>query len=240
MNYQGCVAINQSFTVTESGAIACMLTQRLVENSLQRAYVFTNLFFHDITEREINKLSNRIKKTYQIVVQSTDFDPTDVDHIFPNLSARFATELGNNSLDPLIKLELAKVKPTLMLTLSKEEQKQIDQMKISIFNTEVNKFKKAVIITQDNLGKPYEISLSEKYINNLPERCRRLLKPTIKMLAYMNGLKFKTFEISPSYKITYTWAEDHAQFDEEAIKAEIKEIMSNKSAFNILPPNDAE
>ena len=231
MNYQGCTAINRSFTVTEEGAIACMLTQRLVEDSLQRAYIFTNLFFHDITEREINKISTRIRNTHQIVVQSTDFDPDDVDHIFPNLSARFRTELGNNSLDPLIKLELAKIKPTLMLTLSKEEQKQVDQMKISIFNTEVNKFKKAVIITQDNLGKPYKISLSEKYINNLPERCRRFLKPTIKMLAYMDGLKFDTFEITPTYKITYTWALDRAQFDEEAIKEAIKDIMSNKSPY---------
>jgi len=226
MNFQGCSAIDHSFTVTKEGIVACMLTKTIVKNSLQRAYIFTNLFFHDITMREIEKLAKRIRNAHEVIIRSSDIAADDVDRIFPNISARFASEIGNNSLDPLIKLELAKIKPTLMLTLSKEEQKQIDRMKISIFNTEVNKFKKAIIITQDNLGKPYEISLSEKFINNLPERSLRFLKPTIKMLAYMDGLQFEQFEISPTYRITYTWSNVHPQFDEEAMKDQIKLIMS--------------
>ena len=226
MNFQGCHAINQSFTVTAEGIVACTLTQTIVKNSLQRAYVFTNLFFHDITMREVKKLTDKIKNMYEVIIRSSDIAPDDVDRIFPNISARFATELGNNSLDPLIKVELAKIKPTMMLTLNKDEQKQIDKMKVSIFNTEVNKFKKAIIITQDNLGKPYEISLSAKYINNLPERCRRFLKPTIKMLAYMDGLQFDQFDISPDYRITYTWSNTHPQFDEESMKDQIKKIMA--------------
>jgi len=226
MNFQGCNAINRSFTVTEDGIIACMLTEKLVKNSLQRAYIFTNLFFYDIVMREIDKLCTKIKKAHEIVVRSSDFAPDDVDRIFPNVSARFQSELGNNSLDPLIKSELGKIKPTMMLTLTKDEQKKIDQMKSSIFNTEVSKFKKALIITQDNKGKPYEISLSEKYVNNLPERSRRFLKPTIKMLAYMDGLQFATFEISPTYKITYTWSNNHNTFEEEPLKDAIKAIMT--------------
>ena len=195
---------------------------------MQRAYIFTNLFFYDITEREVNKLRAKIQKTYEVVIGSSEFAPDDVDHLFPNISARFATEVGNNSLDPLIKLELAKVKPTMMLQLSKAEQKQIDQMNLSICNTEINKFKKALIITQDNKGKPYVITLSEKYVNNLPERCRRFLKPTIKMLAYMDGLKFDQFEITPDYKITYTWSPDRADFNEEELKDQIKAIMAGR------------
>ena len=226
MNFQGCYAINQSFQVTDTGVIACTLTKTLVKNSLQRAYIFTNLFFHDITMREIEKLCKKIRNAHEIIIRSSAIEPDDVDALFPNISARFASELGNNSLDPLIKLELAKIKPTMMLSLSKDEQKQIERMKSSIFNTEVNKFKKAIIITQDNLGKPYEISLSEKYINNLPERSRFVLKPTIKMLAYMDGLKFDQFEISPSYKITYTWSPERIQFNEEEIKDQIKKIMA--------------
>ena len=226
MNYASCDAINHSFTVTDDGQVACMLTKTLVKNSLQRAYIFTNLFFYDITEREINKLRNKIKKTHEIVVSSSDIAPDDVDKLFPNISARFAAEVGNRSLDPLIKQELARIKPTMMLELTKPEQKQIDQMKVSICNTEITKFKKAIIITQDNKGKPYEISLSEKYIANLPDRCRRFLKPTIKMLAYMDGLQFATFEISPEYKITYTWSPEHNQFDEEPLKEAVKQIMT--------------
>ncbi|MCM1404615.1 MAG: hypothetical protein NC133_03920 [Prevotella sp.] len=230
MNYQGCDAINRSFMVTDRGSLVCEATQALVENSLQRAYIFTNLFFYDITQREIEKLCQKIRKMHEVVVATTDFAPDDVDKLFPNIAARFRSELGNNSLDPLIKIELAKIKPTLMLSLSKAEQKQIDQMKISIFNTEVNKFKKAIIITQDNKGKPYEIVLSAKYVMNLPDRCRRFLKPTIKMLAYMDGLQFDQFEISPDYKITYTWADVHPKFDEEATKDAIKAIMADKNA----------
>jgi len=226
MNYQSCAAINDSFIVTEDGQIACTMAQMLVKNSMQRAYIFTNLFFYDITKREIEKLQTKIRKTYEVVIGSSEFNADDVDHLFPNISARFASELGNNSLDPLIKLELAKIKPTMMLQLSKTEQKQIDQMHVAICNTEINKFKKAIIITQDNKGKPYEIALSEKYIANLPPRCRRFLKPTIKMLAYMDGLKFDQFEITPGYKIIYTWSNDRVEFDEEPLKDEIKNIMS--------------
>ena len=229
MNYQSCEAINKSFIVTEDGQIACTLAQMLVKNSMQRAYIFTNLFFYDITEREVEKLCAKIRKTYEVVISSSEFNADDVDHLFPNISARFAGEIGNNSLDPLIKLELAKIKPTMMLQLSKAEQKQIEQMRSSICNTEINKFKRAVIITQDNKGKPYEIALSEKYIANLPTRCRRLLKPTIKMLAYMDGLKFDQFEITPGYKIIYTWSDEHVTFDEEPLKDEIKAIMSGDS-----------
>jgi len=238
MNYQSCEAINNNFSVNAEGVVACMLTQTLVKNSMQRAYIFTNLFFHDITEREVEKLRQKIRNMHDVVVRSSDFAPDDVDRLFPNISTRFASEVGNNSLDPLIKEELAKIKPTLMLSLSKNEQKQIDQMKMSIFNTEVNKFKKALIITQDNKGKPYEFTLSEKYITNLPERCRRFMKPTIKMLAYMDGLQFETFEITPNYKIKYTWSNIHPQFNEEALKNEIKAIMTKKETPN--PIMDAE
>lgn len=228
MNYQSCAAINRSFEVSDEGLVACNATQTMVKNSLQRAYIFTNLFFYDITEREVEKLGRKIRKAHEIEIGSSDFAPDDVDHLFPLISARFNTELGNNSLDPLIKTELAKIKPTMMLQLTKAEQKQLDQMRVSICNTEINKFKRAVIIIQDNKGRPYEIALSEKYIANLPERCRRFLKPTIKMLAYMDGLQFETFEISPEYVITYTWAQASINFNEDTLKEEIKAIMSGK------------
>lgn len=237
MNYQGCEAINRSFSVTD-GIVSCDLTKIIIRNSMQRAYIFTNLFFYDITQREIEKLRKKILNMRDIVIKSTDFAPDDVDRLFPNISARFSSEIGNNSLDPIIKEELAKIKPTLMLSLSKDEQKKIDQIKISIFNTEINKFKRALIITQDNKGKPYEFTLSQKYVENLPERCRLFLKPTIKMLAYMDGLQFETFEITPSYKIKYTWSDIHPQFDEETLKNEIKEIMTVKNTGN--PFFDAE
>lgn len=233
MDYRTCEAINRNFNLTEDGQITCPVARTMVKNSMQRAYIFTNMFFYDITEREIKKLSTKIRKVYDVVIASTDFAPDDVDHLFPNISARFATELGNNSLDPLIKIELAKVKPTMMLQLSKTEHKQIDQLRVSICNTEISKFKKAIIITQNNKGKPYEISMSEKYINNLPERCRRLLKPTIKMLAYMDGLQFDQFEISPEYKITYTWSDVHPKFEEEPLKDELKAIIAGKDDTDI-------
>ncbi len=235
MNYASAEAINRCFTVLEDGKIVCETNHTIVRNSLQRAYIFTNLFFYDITQREMAKLSNKIRKTYEVVIGSSEFEPDDVDHLFPNISARFTTEIGNNSLDPLIKLELAKVKPTMMLQLSRAEQKDIDQIHLSICNTEIFKFKKALIITQDNKGKPYEISLSEKYVTNLPDRCRRFLKPTIKMLAYMDGLKFDQFEISPAYKITYTWSNERAEFNEEELKDQIKTIIAGNSEDSETP-----
>ena len=46
------------------------------------------------------------------------------------------------------------------------------------------------------------------------------------MLAYMDGLKFDQFEISPTYKITYTWSPERIQFNEEELKDQIKKIMA--------------
>ena len=48
----------------------------------------------------------------------------------------------------------------------------------------------------------------------------------------MNGLKFDKFEITPNYTIRYMWAQDHVDFDEDKIKEEVKEIMSNKSPLS--------
>ena len=54
----------------------------------------------------------------------------------------------------------------------------------------------------------------------------------------MDGLQFETFEITPSYKIKYTWSDIHPQFNEETLKNEIKEIMTVKNTGN--PFFDAE
>ena len=48
------------------------------------------------------------------------------------------------------------------------------------------------------------------------------------MLAYMDALQFDQFEISPDYQITYTWSDEHPQFDEEALKDEIKAIIAQE------------
>ena len=227
MNYRTCEAINHNFVVTETGSVACPAVQELVDNSLQRAYIFANLFFYDITEREINKLAAKIAAKRATVVESSGIPDDDVERLFPNLSAQFKTEIGDNSLDPLIKLELAKTSKHLSLQLSKDEQKQVEAMRHAICDQEIAKFKKAVIFTTDNLGRPYTVNFSEKYINNLPPRCKQLLKPTIKMLAYMNGLQFDKFDLAPDYtSLVYTWADVHPTFDEESIKDQIKSVIA--------------
>lgn len=229
MNYRSCEAINHNFIVTEGGDLACPISQVVVENSLQRAYIFTNLFFYDITEREVDKLYAKIDKKRQTVIASAGVAGDDVDTLFANLSAQFKMEVGDNSLDPLIKILLSQTKKQLSLQLSKEEQKQVDTMKDAICHTEILKFKKAVLFTQDNKGKPYQVNFSQKYLNNLPLRAKRLLKPTIKMLAYMDGLQFATFEMDlDAGKITYTWADAHPTFDENALKDAIKSLIAQQ------------
>ena len=231
MNYRTCEAINTNFIVTPAGSVACPAIEELVENSLQRAYIYTNLFFYDITEREINKLANKIAVKRAAIVESSGIPDDDVERLFPSLSAQFKTEVGDNSLDPLIKLELAKTSKHLSLQLTKDEHKQIDAMKHAICEQEIAKFKRAVIFTTDNLGKPYQVNFAEKYINNLPPRCKRIIKPTIKMLAYMDGLQFDQFELDPDLTtLTYTWSAEKPTFDEEKLKDDIKSMIAKSPA----------
>lgn len=230
MNYRSCEAINHNFEITERGKIACPQAQLIVHDSLQRAYIFTNLFFYDITEREVNKLYDKIESKRQTVIASAGLAADDVNTLFANLSAQFKTEIGDNSLDPLIKILLSRTKKQLSLQLTKEEKKQVDAMKQAICHSEILKFKKAVIFTQDNKGKPYQVNFSEKYLTNLPARAKRILKPTIKMLAYMDGLQFDTFEFDPDAgTLTYTWADAHPTFDEPALKDAIKSLIAQQA-----------
>ncbi len=226
MNYRTCEAINHNFIVTDNGTVACPAVQELVTDSLQRAYIFANLFFYDITEREVNKLAAKINAKRQAIIESSGIPNEDVERLFPNLSAQFRNEIGDNSLDPLIKMELAKTSKHLSLQLTKDEQKAMDAMRHAICEQEIAKFKKSVIFTVDNNGKPYQVNFSEKYINNLPPRCKQVLKPTIKMVAYMDGLQFDQFELTPDFTLTYTWADVHPTFDEAKIKDAIKSVIA--------------
>lgn len=226
MNYRTCEAINTNFRVNDLGDVLCPVAEVLVNNSLQRAYIFTNLFFYDLTQREIGKLTKKIKDKHETVVQSAGLAPDAVEQIFPNLSAQFQQEVGDNSLDPLIKFELGKIKPHLSLQLSPGEKNKLDQMYSAICEREITKFKKAVIFTQDNKGKPYEVTFSQKYIDNLPPRCQQVLKPTIKMLAYMDGRIFDQFQLGYDHKLTYTWSYKQANFDEEKLKDAIKKLIA--------------
>ena len=226
MNYRTCEAINTNFRVNDLGDVLCPVAEVLVNNSMQRAYIFANLFFYDLTQREIGKLTKKIKDKHETIVQSSGLDADAVEQIFPNLSAQFQQEVGDNSLDPLIKFELGKIKPHMSLQLSPGEKNQLDQMYAAICEREMTKFKKAVIFTHDNKGKPYEVTFSQKYIDNLPPRCQQLLKPTIKMLAYMDGWVFDKFELGYDHKLVYTWSLNKAKFDEEKLKDEIKKLIA--------------
>ncbi len=228
MDYRSCLAIDASFKITENGDVVCPKSEMIVRNSLERAYVFTNLFFKDITEREINKIRKKILAKKDTVISSSSIDESKVEIIFPQISAYFKTEVGNNSLDPLIKTELSKIKPHLSLQLSKTEKMGLDSMYQSICMLEIQKFTKNVIFTTDNNGKPYKIDFSEKYIAALPERAKRILKPTIKMIAYMQGLKFKTFELTDNYDLSYTWEEERHVFHESELKEKIKSVIAQK------------
>lgn len=229
MNYRTCEAINHNFIVTDDGDVACPVSQVIVHDSLQRAYIFANLFFYDITQREMDKLTAKIDARRQTVIADAGLQPDDVDTLFANLSAYFRQEAGDNSLDPLIKVHLSQTKKQLSLQLSKDEQKQLEAMKEAICHTEMVKFKKSVIFTQDNKGKPYQVNFSPKYLGNLPPRAKKILKPTIKMLAYLDGLQFDQFALDlDANKLTYTWADVHPTFDENQTKDAIKSLIAER------------
>lgn len=231
INYRTCEAMNHNFQLTDNGAVACPAAEVLIYNSLQRAYILCNLFFYDIVQREVGKLTQRIMDKRTTVIQSSGMAEDAVEKQFVALSNQFAAELGDHSLDPLIKAELGKIKPLLALQLTKAEQKQLDEMYHAICADEISKFKAAVLFPNQQ-DKPYTINFSQKFLDNLPERSRRCLKPTIKMLAYLDGQKFTQFDLSPDQlHLTYTWDPQPVQFDEEKLKDELKSVIAKKPHY---------
>jgi hypothetical protein len=228
MDFKSCFIINDNFTVADDGTIICVLSGTPVIDSVEKAYVFINLFFHDIIEIELNKLIKKIHDKTDAITAEAGIDATATDKLFPQLSSMFKQELGDNSFDGLIKLELAKIKPHISLDLSKEEEEIIERMHDALYFTEFEKFRNTVLLPdkKPNNPEPKEIIFSPKYIASLSLRAKRLLGPAIKMCAYMIGRQFAQFTLSPEFKLTYLWSSESHQFNEEDIKNRIKAIMA--------------
>jgi Icc-related predicted phosphoesterase len=227
MNYVGCSVINDSFSLGSDGSLWSAVGQMKVEDRVVRAYVFVNLFFYDIVENEIGKIVKKINKQKEILLASTNIDPTATETIYPQLSNMVKAEFKTDLLEGLVKLELAKIKPHISLEMTGAEKETMSKMKESVFYTEFDKFKKNLLIIDDYMDEPKEVIFTQDYINSLTRRAKRLLSPAIKMVALLQKMSFDEFALDSEYHLKYRWSRTKNEFNEEEIKDKVKEIIRN-------------
>jgi hypothetical protein len=229
MDCKSCSVINDNFILTDDGKVFCTRSKKMIADPLERAYIFINFFFWDIIQTELNKLAKKINDRKDAIVASAEIDPNATDKIFPQLSTMFKQETKSNALDGLIKLELGKIRPHISLNLTKAEEQDVEKLHNAIYKTEFDKFRNTVIITEEP-QKPKEINFSPEYIAALLPRARRLLGSAIKMTAYIYGMEFEQFDMTPEYKLTYLWSKNTHRFNEDMLKERIKAVIAETSA----------
>ncbi|MDR1917893.1 MAG: hypothetical protein LBQ05_02810 [Christensenellaceae bacterium] len=228
MDFKSCSVISKNFKLNDDGSVLCTLSNQIVADSTARAYIFANMFFYDLVEAELAKIYRQLDDKKQELIYSANIPADAVEQLYPPLSlAMREITGGSNALDGLIKVELSKIKPHISLILTPEEEENYKKLQTATFITEYYRFKNTVLIVDEELDEEKDLTFSPDFLQLLTPRAKRLLSPAIKVTALMTGgLTFQKFTLSPQHVLTYTWARNRQEFDEEAIKAKVKEIMS--------------
>jgi hypothetical protein len=234
MDYRSCEIINKNFKLNKDGTLLCVLSNQVVTDSVCRAYVFANMFFYDYVDQELGKIYRKLDDKKNELIDSANIPPEAVEKLYPPLSNTMKEIVGNSDLDGLIKRELSKVRPHISLILTPEEEENLKKLQNAIFVLEYDKFKKTVMVMDEEMELQKELDFTNDFLKFLTPRGKRLLAPAIKMTALLtNGMSFNKFVLSPEYNLKYTWARNKQEFNEEEVKDKIKEIMSAA-----IDPND--
>jgi hypothetical protein len=227
MDYRSCEVIDKNFKLEKDGTVTCVLSNQVVTDSVCRAYIFANMFFHDFVDTELRKIYGQLDDKKNELIDSANIPPDAVEKLYPPLSNTMKEMLGNSAMDGLIKNELSKIKPHISLIMTAEEEANLKRLQSATFITEFDHFKKTIIVFDEEMEKEKEMNFTPEFLRTLTPRGKRLLSPAIKMTALLsNGLQFAKFNLSPEFNLKYTRARDRQPFDEEATKNKIKEIMA--------------
>ena len=228
MDYRSCAVMNKCFKLNDDGSLLCLTSQQVVTDGVCRAYIFANLFFYDYVEKELGKIMKKLDDKMNELIDTANIPADATERLYPPLSVELRELTKTDQLNGLIKDQLSKIRPHISLMLTPEEEENLRKLKTATFITEYEKFRNTVLVMDDEMEQEKELTFTPEFLRLLTPRAKRLLSPAIKVTALLEGgFSFQKFNLNTDeYKLTYVWARNRQEFDEEGVKNKIKEIMA--------------
>jgi len=234
MNYKTCKRLNDNFVLDEKFDIFLAVRNNLsgettgkvpVTDPMAKGYIYACLYFYDEVEKEVNKLRAMINRMLDEVNLEANI-PEPAKKLM-ELSARARGAIGDDSLDAMIKEELAKEERAISLIPDAQEIEKLEKILDSIFTELFESFSMVTLHKTKDEGPYKTFRFTDEYIAALTERQKKLLAPAIRMIGFENSVKLNDFEVRPDWSVRYIPERLSENFEakEEEIKFNLKQMM---------------
>ena len=198
-----------------------------VTDGLEKGYIYASLFFYDEVNKEVVKLEKVVRKTQEEVrMESPNIDPSIV---MVEISRRVKDIIGDNSLDYLIKRILAEETKHISLVPDEQEAEKFEVIHESVFAELLSNFYSLTIRQAVEEGSYRTITLSQKYIDGMTARQKKLFSPALRMVGFLNNIRLEEYSADESFKIRFRPEKLNKPFDaqEETIKNSLKKLLAD-------------
>jgi len=229
MTFKTCKVINDHFLLDENFAPYLLNrkgTKIPVEEGIEKGYIYASLYFYDEVQKEVKKLEKMIRKIHEeVLLESPNIDPAI---LMVEMSRRVKDSIGDDSLDALIKEVLAEKSKHISLLPDEKETEKFEKIQDSILTEIIATFYKTTIEQSTDEGALKTVTLTQKYIESLSVRQKKLVSPAMRMVAFLNDIKLDKFKITPEFKATFKIEKLKKPFEGEelAVKDSLKQLMA--------------
>ena len=231
MTFKAAKNISKHFSINGNGEAILTAGGVLVDNAMDKGYVYAALYFYDEAQREVDKLDKMINKIKTEITQEVYIE-NDQTKMLMELSTRVHRAIGDNSLDAFVKEILARDGGAgLALVPSNDETKKFEGVKESIFLELLVNFYETVYTKAKVVGMYRTFKFASEYVKTLTERQKRLVSPALKLVGFMNGLRMDELELMADWSVLYAPRPLNQNFNatENEIKDRLKQVIAQHS-----------
>lgn len=226
MDFKGCKVLNDRFRLDQQFNVILATNGSPVTDGLAKGYVYSAMFLYDEVDKEIKKLEKVVRKQMDAVLMESP--NIQVPILLLEISRRVAKQIGDDSLDALIKEVLSERQKHISLATEQKEVEKLNIIKESIFTeTAANLFQTVIENSSVNIAGYNDIVLAEAYVGKMTPRQKRLLSPALKMVGFMNDRRIDELSITPDFHVVFKAYSLPQPFHEkeEGIKTYLKNLM---------------
>lgn len=226
MDFKGCKVLNDRFRLDQQFNVVLATNGSPVTDGLAKGYVYSAMFLYDEVDKEIKKLEKVVRKQMDAVLMESP--NIQVPILLLEISRRVAKQIGDDSLDALIKEVLSERQKHISLATEQKEVEKLNIIKESIFTeTAANLFQTVIENSSVNIAGYNDIVLAEAYVGKMTPRQKRLLSPALKMVGFMNDRRIDELSITPDFHVVFKAYSLPQPFHEkeEGIKTYLKNLM---------------
>jgi len=232
MTFKTAKKIENAFVLDQNFEIVLRDSKQKLEDPMCKGYVYANLYFYDEVEKEIDKLRSMIKKIHDEITVDIGGDPNDVQKLLMELCTRVRNQIGEDSLDVLVKEMLAERCKHMCLMTDAREHEKLEKICSAIFMELVAAFFDMTIHNARDLdGGVKTFRFSKQYVEKLTPRQKKLLAPALRMVGFENQVKLNDFELAQDWTVKYKPERLPTAFarQEDTIKDQIKTFIQKHS-----------